>query len=368
MRDPRQSKLKTALLVVAATALLPPCARAQVPAANAAQHVEPAAASDPAVERGVKLFERGDMKGAAKEFRAAVKRTKTDPVLWLYLGQALVSRGDMKEARKALDASLALKPDYADAHASLAYLLLLTAKPADAEAEAKKALASNPDSPDAHYVIGKLRLREGAWLKALAEADLLIARTPNAAEAYSLKTEALLGLYERGNVVLSEERRGAYDYDDKTIQEARAAQPQRLREAADSFEKYVALSPNAPGVAEMRQQLESLRYYADAAASPDPLLRIYTASEAVTRAVITAKPEPGFTEEARRAGLSGTVRLRAVLGADGRVSHILVVKSLPLGLTQKAVAAALSIKFKPATVGGHAVSQFVTLEYNFNVY
>ena len=320
------------------------------------------------IERGVKLFERGDMKGAAKEFRAAVKRTKDDPVAWLYLGQALVSFGDLKEARKALNTSLALRPDYADAHASLAYLHLLTGKPADAEYEARKALASAPDSPDAHYVIGRLRLREGAWLKALSEAELIIARAPNAAAAYSLKTEALLGLYERGNVVLSEERRGAYKYDETTIAEARAAQPVRLREAADSFEKYVALSPNAPDASEMRQQLESLRYYADAAASPDPLLRIYTASEVLTRVVITAKPEPGFTEEARRAGISGVVRLRAVLGADGRVSHILVVKSLPLGLTRRAVAAALSIKFKPATLGDHAVSQFVTLEYNFNVY
>jgi TonB family protein len=361
MQDPRQLKLKTALLVVV-IALLPLCARAQVPAATTA------AASDPSVERGIKLLERGDMKGAAKEFRAAVKRTKDDPVLWLYLGRALVAFGDLKEARKALDASLRLWPDYADAHASLAYLFLFSDKPGDAEAEAKRALASAPDSLDAHYVIGQLRLREGAWLKALAEAELIIARSPNAAAAYSLKAEALLGLYERGNVVLADERRGVYKYDEKTIAEARAAQPLRLREAADSFERSVNLNPNAPGIAEMREQLETLRYYADAAASPNPLLRIYTGSETMTKAVITAKPEPSFTEEARRASISGIVRLHAVLKADGSISHILVVKSLPLGLTQRAIEAARGIRFKPATVNGHAVSQYVTLEYNFNVY
>lgn len=316
----------------------------------------------------MKLSEGGDMKGAVKEFRSAVKRTKNDPVVWFYLGQALVSFGDLKEARKAFNASLALRPDYANAHASLAYLLLLTGRPGDAEAEAKKALASDPTLPDAHYVLGQLRLREGAWLRALAEADMLIARAPNAAAAYSLKSEALLGLYERGNVVLADERRGAYKYDEKTIAEARAAQPLRLREAADSFEKYVSLSPNAPRIAEMREQLETLRYYADAAASPHPLLRIYTGSETMTKAVITSKPEPSFTEEAQRANISGVVRLRAVLGADGRVKYILVVKSLPLGLTERATAAARGIRFKPATVNGHPVSQFVTLEYNFNLY
>jgi TonB family protein len=360
MRDPLQTKLRTALVVV--VALLSLSARAQVPAATSAT------ASDPSVERGLKLLERGDMKGAAKEFRAAVKRTKNDPVLWLYLGRALIAFGDFKEARKALDASLRLQPDYADAHASLAYIFLVSGKPGDAEAEAKRALASDPDSLGAHYVIGQLRVREGAWLRALAEAELVIARTPNSAAAYSLKTEALLGLYERGNVVLADERRGVYKYDEKTLAEARAAQPLRLRAAADSFEKYVSLSPNAPGIAEMREQLETLRYYADAAASPDPLLRIYTGSETMTKAVITAKPEPGFTEEARRANVTGVVRLRVVLQADGSVRHILVVKGLPLGLTQRAVEAARGIRFKPATVNGQHVSQFVTLEYNFNIY
>ena len=366
MLHPHQAKLRVLLLAVVNAALLSLPAHAQ---STTAQQAAPAtASSDPSVERGLKLFERGDMKGAAKEFSAAAKRAKNDPVLWLYLGQSLVASGDMKEARKSLDAAVALRPDYAVAHASLAYLFLLTGKPRDAEAEANKALATDPDSPDAHYVIGQLRLREGAWLRALSEAEKLIARMPNAASAYSLKTEALLGLYERGNVVLAEERRGVYDYDEKTIAESRAAQPTRLREAADSFEMYVKLSPNAPDIAQMREQLEALQFYAERAASPDPLLRIHAASETTTRALITAKPEPGFTEAARRAGVVGVVRLRAVLGADGRVSHVLVVKGLPLGLTERAVAAARQIKFRPATVNGQAVSQFVTLEYNFNIY
>jgi TonB family protein len=360
MQDPLQTKLRTALLVI--VALIPLSARAQV--SNAAS----ASAQDPSVERGLRLFERGDMKGASKEFRAATKRTKNDPVLWFYLGQALVAHGDLKEARKALDASLGLRPDYANAHASLAYLLLLMGRPGDAEAEAKKALASDPNLLDAHYVIGQLRLREGTWLRALAEAELIIASTPNAAAAYSLKTEALLGLYERGNVVLADERRGVYKYDEKTIQEARAAQPVRLREAADSFEKYISLSPNAPGIAEMRERLEALRFYAEAAASSDPLLKIYSPSDTMTRAVITAKPEPGFTEEARKNNVTGVVRLRAILSSGGSVQGISVVKGLPDGLTERAISAAKQIRFTPAQKDGRTVSQYVTLEYNFNIY
>ncbi len=366
MLNPRLKKLRTAFLIIAL--LLPLCAHAQSQPSSAQQAATAATTSDPAVERGIKLYRNGDMKGAAKEFRAAAKRTKNDPVAWFYLGQALLSFGDLKEARKALDAALGLKPDFAQAHASLGYLLFYSNKPVEAEAEAKRALASEPNLADAHYLVGQLRLRDGTWLKALAEADAVIARSPDAAAAYSLRTQALLGLYERGSGILNDEQRGVYKFDEKTIQEARTAQPVRLREAADSFEKYVALRPNATDAAELREQLETLRFYAEAAAATDPARKLYTPSETMTKAVITAKPEPGFTEQARNANISGVVRLRAVLAADGRVTHILVIKSLSHGLTERAVSAARGIKFKPATVDGRAVSQYVTLEYNFNIY
>jgi periplasmic protein TonB len=79
-------------------------------------------------------------------------------------------------------------------------------------------------------------------------------------------------------------------------------------------------------------------------------------------------PEPGFTEEARRNNVTGIVRLRAVLSASGEVTGISVVKPLPDGLTEKAIQAARQIKFRPAQKDGHVVSQYIVLEYNFNIY
>ena len=90
--------------------------------------------------------------------------------------------------------------------------------------------------------------------------------------------------------------------------------------------------------------------------------------EVSLRARIISKPEPGFTEEARRQNVTGIVRLRAILSATGEVTNISVTKSLPGGLTEKAIAAARGIKFQPARKDGRAVSQWVTLEYNFNIY
>jgi TonB family protein len=96
--------------------------------------------------------------------------------------------------------------------------------------------------------------------------------------------------------------------------------------------------------------------------------RPYRLDEVTQRAVITFKPEPGFTEEARRDNVTGVVRLRAVLSASGEVTGISVVKGLSDGLTEKAIQAARQIKFRPAQKDGHVVSQYIVLEYNFNIY
>jgi hypothetical protein len=50
------------------------------------------------------------------------------------------------------------------------------------------------------------------------------------------------------------------------------------------------------------------------------------------------------------------------------VQGISVVKGLPDGLTERAISAAKQIRFTPAEKDGRTVSQYVTLEYNFNIY
>jgi TonB family protein len=96
--------------------------------------------------------------------------------------------------------------------------------------------------------------------------------------------------------------------------------------------------------------------------------RPFRQNDVSLRAIITFKPEPGFTEDARKNNVTGTVRLRAVLSASGEVTSISIVKGLPDGLTEKAIAAARQIKFRPAQKDGRTVSQYVVLEYNFNIY
>ncbi|MCA1617901.1 MAG: energy transducer TonB [Acidobacteria bacterium] len=96
--------------------------------------------------------------------------------------------------------------------------------------------------------------------------------------------------------------------------------------------------------------------------------RPFRQNEVTRKALITFKPEPGFTEEARKNNVTGVVRLRAILSASGSVTNITTVKGLPDGLTEKAISAARQIRFTPAEKDGRNVSQYVVLEYNFNIY
>lgn len=92
------------------------------------------------------------------------------------------------------------------------------------------------------------------------------------------------------------------------------------------------------------------------------------ASQVDQRARLIFKPEPQYTEEARRNQTTGTVMLRVVFSSSGEVDQIQAVRTLPFGLTERAIAAARQIKFVPAMKSGQPVSVQMQLEYNFNLY
>jgi TonB family protein len=96
--------------------------------------------------------------------------------------------------------------------------------------------------------------------------------------------------------------------------------------------------------------------------------RIFNGREVTSKARVLDKPEPTYTESARKNQITGTVVLRAVFSAGGSVTNIHAVSGLPDGLTERAIAAAKNIRFVPATKDGHPVSMWMELQYNFNLY
>jgi TonB family protein len=79
------------------------------------------------------------------------------------------------------------------------------------------------------------------------------------------------------------------------------------------------------------------------------------------------KPDPEYSEEARKAKYSGTVTLAVVVDVEGQARDIHVVKSLGMGLDEKAIEAVQKWKFKPAMKGGQPVNVRATIEVNFRL-
>jgi TonB family protein len=96
--------------------------------------------------------------------------------------------------------------------------------------------------------------------------------------------------------------------------------------------------------------------------------RVFNPKDVTQKARVLSRAEPQYTEEARKNQVSGTVVLRAVFSSNGQVTNIRPVSNLPYGLTEKAIAAARMIKFTPAMKDGHPVSQYIQIEYSFNLY
>lgn len=93
-----------------------------------------------------------------------------------------------------------------------------------------------------------------------------------------------------------------------------------------------------------------------------------SSKDVARKAIVVSKPEPWYSDEARRAGITGTVVIRAVLSSSGEVTSIRAVRGLPMGLTENAIEVARHIKFIPAVKAGRFVSYYVQLEYNFGLY
>lgn len=303
--------------------------------------------------RGIELYREKKYAEAAKLLRKAVKKNGTDDEGWYYLGLSLLHQPkEMKEASKAFETVLKLQPNSAAAHTGLSYSLLFRNKNSDALREARTALSLDPDLPDAHYVVGVVRLREDKQDEALAEANAAIKLSSEFPSGYLLKSQALVRFYRD---VLVEKK-------DETSEE----RTHRFTEAADALEKYLQLDPAAKDRQSWTEQLESLRFYSRRTAKGTE--GVFSPQQVTTKARVLSKPEPSYTEDARRTQVTGTVVLRAVFTAEGTVRHFLVIQGLPYGLTEAAISAARKIKFTPAAIDGRPVSIFIQLEYNFNLF
>jgi TonB family protein len=137
------------------------------------------------------------------------------------------------------------------------------------------------------------------------------------------------------------------------------------------FITLAVLHPKAesPG-ADARRFLESLSLsntgtstQADTASGPASSL----IKDIDTRPVALNHPRPEYTEVARKHRVQGMIRVKALIGADGKVKDVRLLGHLADGLDNQAVKAVSKMRFKPATKAGQNVEVWQILEVEFNL-
>jgi TonB family protein len=94
----------------------------------------------------------------------------------------------------------------------------------------------------------------------------------------------------------------------------------------------------------------------------------YSVGGGVSAPIPIYKPEPAYSEEARKAKYQGTVVLWIVVDVQGNVTDAKVVRPLGLGLDEKALETVRTWKFKPAMRNAVPVPVRVIVEVSFRLF
>lgn len=83
--------------------------------------------------------------------------------------------------------------------------------------------------------------------------------------------------------------------------------------------------------------------------------------------VLISRVEPIYTEEARKANISGIVIAQAMIDKSGDVRDVKIFKPLPFGLDQAAIDALRQWKYRPGTLNGQPVDVLFNVVINFDL-
>jgi len=307
-------------------------------------------------DSAIKAFLEGKHLEAVVEMEDLIKQKQyeNDAELINYLGFAYQNSLDSKRARKMFEKAVKLSPANSTYRVNLAYVYLLDRKVNASQKEAEKALELEPANISAYYVLGRADLWERKIDGAVAIADKMIALGPGFPPGYTLKSEALIATL------------GQRLADGSTIK----AELELLKESVTVLETGLK-NGNQPAYKKaLEERLESMRSFHDyySRERPIPATVPPTPEPGVTPVRIISKPHASYSDNARSAGVSGTVRLAVLLGANGQVMHILKLRGPGYGLDEQAIRAAMQITFQPKMKDGVPVSTVVTIEYSFSIY
>ncbi len=307
-------------------------------------------------DRGIKLYQNGNDVEAVSVLSTVSKQKEfaSDAEVLNYLGLAYLNTDDSKKARKTLEKAVKLQPQNSLYRSNLAYVYLFVRQINKSQDQAEKALQIDPSNVFAYYVMGTGELWEGKLDNTLSTAEKMSSIDATFPQAYMLKSDvfiAKLGKRLAGGSTVKQEI-------------------DLLRQSVDALETGVKNSQPNANRKEIEEKLEGMKvFYAHYSKDRTLTPGVPPVPEpGVTPMKIMRKPRASYTDNARQAGKSGTVRLAVLLGANGKIQYILKLLGIGYGLDEQAVRAARQIVFEPKMKDGIPISTVVIIEYTFSIY
>ena len=229
----------------------------------------------------------------------------------------------------------------------MAYLYLKKGKFNSAIKLAEDSVLLNPDDYRNYYVLGYSYFKIEKNAEAIEWIDKLIEIKPNYAEAYFLKNKAL-------------KLPSDVETDSKEAKEF-------YKKKRSYFIKFLTMVAESPDSNYWKNQRKSVKFFADYYKKQENLNEDDEEDENKIGIKILSKPKPSYTDPARQASISGTIRVLTAFLADGKVGATLVIEGLGYGLNEEATRAARSISFEPEMKDGKPVTVVRIVQYSFRI-
>jgi tetratricopeptide (TPR) repeat protein len=219
------------------------------------------------ITRGGELSRLRRYDEAIEEYRAAIKEAGK-PVFTAYLNMGTVSfsKEDYPQAIEAFKQALTLRPNSWQGHYNLAEALFAREDYSGAEKEYRRVLElpSNQMATRTRHFLGLALYKQGRVDEAMVEYRSAIEQ---AGGQYSEAHYNLgIALLERGQAQIAEQEfKLALEQEKKPWPEAQynlaqaLEKQKRFTEAADGYEVYLKLAPDAPDAKKMREYIQYLR-------------------------------------------------------------------------------------------------------------
>jgi tetratricopeptide (TPR) repeat protein len=143
----------------------------------------------------------GDLAGAEKEAKLALRDPSPQPIAWATLGVIRVRQKRYAEAVECLNTALRLDPSLAGARVALGDVYALTGKKALAREAFQKALRVDADNGEARFALAQLEATSGNFSASLTAAEPALAELRRSPDGILLLAKDYAGLKRKDDLV-----------------------------------------------------------------------------------------------------------------------------------------------------------------------